>query len=322
MASRSPGWSGWAPRAPGRSARAASGAWPARAPSPTLRRHGGRIARRSGPRRRRSPRGRPRPGARAGGRRGSRRRASSGRRARRAAAAHFARSRPALPKTRSGPSRSGMVTPRGPANTRSPRAREARRARPRRRSSERIRRALADVLAGGRAAGTRSPAGPEVRVLRSSVPSAATAMRVEPATTAATGTRSWTSMRSTCGKSLRAETASTAGNGSTAVRRAPSRTCSVVMSRAALSSASRTRCASGPLAPVTLTRSTATSDESRSHSQPTDEQRRGRWRTRRSPAAAGGAGARGRGSCIQRGLRPARRKTLPIRAVALGPWTP
>ena len=66
----------------------------------------------------------------------------------------------------------------------------------------------------------------------------------------------------------------TEANGATAERSASSRTCSVVMSRAAASSAARTRGSSLEVEPVTSTSRTAASDESRSHIQARSPARR------------------------------------------------
>src|SRR3954468_7585037 len=99
---------------------------------------------------------------------------------------------------------------------------------------------------------------------RSRVPSAATATRAPAPVSAATAGRPTTVIFRPCSRSRSTRTSLTVGNERTASRSAPMRTCSVVMSRAAWVSASRTRGASGPPAPDTVTRSTRTSEESRS----------------------------------------------------------
>src|SRR3954468_10653168 len=99
---------------------------------------------------------------------------------------------------------------------------------------------------------------------RSRVPSAATATRAPAPVSAATAGRPTTVIFRPCSRSRSTRTSLTVGNERTASRSAPMRTCSVVMSRAACVSASRTRGASGPPAPDTVTRSTRTSEESRS----------------------------------------------------------
>ena len=121
---------------------------------------------------------------------------------------------------------------------------------------------MAGTLASSVGSEGDSSAGP------STTPSAATAVLTPPATTAATGERSTTWICSPCGKLATACTSRTTPNGATAARSAAGRRLSVLMCRAAPRSAASMDGASGPCTPVMLTRSTATSDELRSHSQP------------------------------------------------------
>ena len=85
---------------------------------------------------------------------------------------------------------------------------------------------------------------------------------------AATGWRSITSIVIACGKSVFTRRSSTDVKDAVASRSACSRTCSVVISRAAVSSAARTRSPSEAVTPVICTSRTATKLESRSHIQP------------------------------------------------------
>ena len=162
---------------------------------------------------------------------------------------------------------------------------------------------LSESVSPGGGAATATTGRPLVELPRSRVPSAATGTRSEPAASAATATCSWTTMRSPWGKSAWASTAMIDGYGSTAVRSWSGRTCRVVMSRAAPSRAARTRGASVPLRPVTLTWSTATSPSraARASHRPAAP---GRTRSpRRRERAGGGAAATtraGASGCVLR----------------------
>ena len=163
---------------------------------------------------------------------------------------------------------------------------------------------------------------PALGVVRMSVPSAATGTRWLPATTAPIGLRSCTAIRRRWGKSASVETRRTPGYGSTAVRSSSWRTCSVVMSRAASASASRTLVASGPLTPVTVT---SRDRDERGVAQPqpgaAEDGEHGEERGRRPDRRAGQARRQRRAAHPVRSSTP-RPGTLPVRAVASRAWRP
>ena len=221
----------------------------------------------------------------------------------RAAASHFARGVRASPKISSGPSTSASIIPCGPVHSRSIRAAD-RVGRGGRRSSARQRVA--------RSVTRRRPARRPIRMTgrspsavtpRSSSPSPVTRRsRWSPETSTATGCV----LDHLDAQRVREVGLGPAGSRpteycATASRSASSRTCSVVMSRAAASSAPRTRAAVARRStPVTSTSRTATSDgvaqphpaavaERAEHGEREQQPQRQRAEARRAQARAGAA---------------------------------